>query len=79
MIARKLILPPNPEGVTFFCIYRLISGSEIMIHVLLLAIIFYYIAPRIITGMLFIYYYISEQYLYAIAQNVGYLKWFAGL
>jgi len=50
-----------------------------MISILFLTINFYYIALLLIQRMYLISYYISEQYLFVVAQNVGFLKRFAGL
>jgi hypothetical protein len=50
-----------------------------MISILFLTIIFSYIASLLIQGVFFISSYISEQYLFVVAQNVGFLKRFAGL
>ena len=50
-----------------------------MITVLFCTVNFYYIALTLTDEMFFINYYISEKYLYAVAQNVGFLKRFAGL
>jgi len=50
-----------------------------MILILFLTIYFYYIANVIRREELIINYYISQLYLFAVANNVGYLKRFAGL
>ncbi len=50
-----------------------------MIVIVVLAIYFYYIAASIYISSLFISSYISQSYLFVVANNVGYLKLFAGL
>jgi len=50
-----------------------------MTVVLLFAVNFYYIAFIYYTKTVSVKYYISQDYLYAVAHNVGFLKRFAGL
>jgi len=50
-----------------------------MTKLLFIAFIFYYIASPIADVMVFVSNYKSELYLYTVAQNVGFLKWFYGL
>jgi hypothetical protein len=50
-----------------------------MISILFWTIYFYYIASLLIQGVFFISGYISEKYLFVVAQNIGFLKRFAGL
>jgi len=50
-----------------------------MITLLFCTIYFYYIADSKACRILFIISYISESYLFAVANNVGFLKLFGGL
>lgn len=55
------------------------SGSEILTLILFRTIYFYYIAIVIFRRVVYISSYISQSYLFVVANNVGYLKRFAGL
>ncbi len=55
------------------------AAGRQMILVLFFAVNFYYIAILLDRGMHLLNCYISELYLYVVAQNVGYMKRFAGL
>jgi len=50
-----------------------------MISVLFCTINFYYIALSLVKNMICLSSYKSELFLYVVAQNVGFLKWFYGL
>jgi len=50
-----------------------------MIALLFCTIYFYYIAAIKVKIIVFVICYISETYLFSVANNVGFLKWFGGL
>lgn len=50
-----------------------------MIIVMYYALNFYYLASNKSVSKMVVIHYISEMYLFVVAQNVGYLKRFAGL
>jgi len=50
-----------------------------MIIVMYYASDFYYLASNKTVSKMVVIHYISEMYLFVVAQNVGYLKRFAGL
>jgi len=89
-VASPQPLPRPGTGFTLLTVYSLIGdrgrescgkriNKEIMITFLFCTVIFYYIALVLVQGMSIISHYISELYLFNIAQNVGYLKRFYGL
>jgi hypothetical protein len=52
---------------------------NIMTYVLISAIYFYYLSAITFYWTLIVNHYISEEYLFVVAQNVSFLKRFAGL